>query len=80
MLFQIEHDPSERFPLTSGYDDVIAEINGVIAAHRKALGTPPAPILGAGGGAQVCCDKARNCDCTPPPSARVVGADGASGL
>ena len=70
LLFQIEQDPSERFPLTSGHDDVIAEIKAVIAVHRAELGTPPAPILGVGGGAEVCCDKKRNCDCTAPPSSK----------
>lgn len=76
MLFQIEQDPSERFPLVDGQEDVIAEINGVIATHRAQLGTPPPPILFVGGGAEVCCDEARNCSCTPPPMARVVAAAG----
>lgn len=34
-------------------DDVIAEINAVVAQHREQLGAPPAPVLGIGGGAEV---------------------------
>eukprot|EP00937_MAST-01D_sp_MAST-1D-sp2_P007223 g7223.t1 len=77
LLFDIEQDPSERFPLLHGNEDVVAEINAAIAAHRAALGAPPAPILGIGGGPRICCDQARNCTCTPPPASRTVGPDAA---
>ena len=69
LLFQIEADPSERFPLVDAgtVQPVMAEINAVIAKHRAQLGTPPAGILAVPNGTQFCCDEKTNCSCTPKP-------------
>jgi len=37
LLFQLEHDPSERFDLAAQYPEVIADIQAEVARHRAGL-------------------------------------------
>ena len=78
MLFNIEEDPSEGYPLavnttTGPYADVIAKIMAAHAEEAKTMhyGTlikaPDQPGEGPGKYG-VCCDRSKNCDCNGPPS------------
>lgn len=67
LLYNIEHDPSERFPLT-GLSDVLAEINDVVQKHKQELGVIPRGLLGdTDPSYRICCDETTTppCMCTP---------------
>lgn len=67
MLFNVEHDPSERFPLRS-QQDVLDEISDVVRQHQEELGNIPRGLLGDKDPAyRICCDEATTppCTCTP---------------
>jgi len=81
LLFNIEEDPSEAYPLTeNGVQPDDPEIKAVLAALETAreqekatmhYGTLVAPPDGPGEGTNkygVCCDRAKGCDCNGNPS------------
>jgi len=71
LLFNVEHDPSERFPLAN-QDDVLAEINQVVQKHKQELGSIPTGRLGDTNPAyRICCDKTTTPPCTCTPKAVV---------
>lgn len=44
LLFQLEHDPSERFDQRDKHPKVLAEIEQIVAEHRQHLQTPPSQL------------------------------------
>jgi len=73
LLFQIEHDPSERFPVVDR-PDVVAEILELVKKHHEDVGVPPEGILDVKGddSAQLCCDWERDCYCSLPTAPDAV--------
>ena len=71
LLFNVDEDPSEMFPVTGkAQGPILAEIAAVVARHRKSLGTPPVGVLDHNCktvDCRVCCDPKQNCHCTKPP-------------
>lgn len=72
LLFQVEHDPSERFPVFDR-PDIITEILTVVKKHLDELGVPPTGVLNDDDkrGA-LCCDQARECFCSPTLTTKTV--------
>eukprot|EP00035_Acanthoeca_spectabilis_P036383 m.39286 g.39286 ORF g.39286 m.39286 type:complete len:1090 (-) comp7942_c0_seq1:51-3320(-) len=73
LLFNIERDPSEMFPVTGTLaKPVLVDIAAVVQAHQAQLGTPPIGILDVdciSADCRICCDHTKNCFCNgPPPS------------
>lgn len=67
LLYNIEHDPSERFPVVDRAD-ILAEIEKVVKAHQDELGAIPRGMLGdVNPDYRVCCDQTTTppCTCTP---------------
>lgn len=74
LLFHIEHDPSERFPVINK-TDVLAEISAVVQQHRAEMGQIPRGVLGdSDPSLMLCCDKTSTppCTCTAPPSLNMI--------
>ncbi len=44
LLYNLHHDPSERFNLNEKYPKVLAEIAKIVEAHRKELKTPASQL------------------------------------
>ena len=69
LLFNLESDPSENFPL-SGHDDIIKEIHDAVALHKSKLkpGSPQLPFHDAS--KRLCCDMTTTppCYCNKAPA------------
>jgi len=84
LLFNLEEDPSEAYPLTSnGTEPTDPDVKSVVDGIRKALDTemetftfgtlvPPPPLPEEEYKGKyyygVCCDRDKSCDCDGPPS------------
>jgi len=44
LLFQLEHDPSEKYDLAKNHPEVIAEIRQLVTEHQKDLVAPPSQL------------------------------------
>ena len=70
LLFNLESDPSENFPV-SGHDDIIKEIHDAVALHKSKLkpGSPQLPFHDTS--KRLCCDLTTTppCYCNKTPSA-----------
>merc|ERR1712151_1319894 len=67
LLYNIEHDPGERFPVVDRAD-VLAEIEEVVNQHRLELGTIRRGLLSDKKAEyRICCDETTTppCTCTP---------------
>jgi hypothetical protein len=79
-------DPSEIYPLNAhpaGHPleaAAMAMLQAAVQTHRTELGTPPPGVLAdvcKTSDCRVCCDHAKNCDCSPkPPSLAEAMASG----
>jgi len=71
LLYQIENDPGESYPVRHGFDDIRHEIQMLVDAHIKELGKPPPALLGFNNNTYLlCCNKSTvpPCTCNPPDS------------
>ena len=77
LIYQIEHDPGERFPLrvnSSEYVHVFAEILNAVARHRADLVALPELLHPRDLSEMICCRNSTvgsqlPCYCSPPPPA-----------
>ena len=79
LLFNVEHDPSEMYPIShsSGVANTTSireELASVVATHQAELGTPPPGVLSdncdtssPATDCRLCCDHAKKCACSAPP-------------
>lgn len=44
LLFQLDHDPSERFNLNEQHPEILEQIQNIVAAHRENLVAPPSQL------------------------------------
>jgi arylsulfatase A-like enzyme len=81
LLFHLDHDPSERFPLKAeDYKDVLARIAEIVAEHEKSVGTLPEAqldLIDITNKIAPCCNHDDKCVCTEPgrpysPAARFL--------
>jgi len=72
LLFQVEHDPSERFPVFD-QPDIVNEILAVVKKHEDELGVPPTGVLNEDDkSGSLCCDHATECFCSLAPHTKTA--------
>ena len=82
LVFQIEVDPGELYPLDKKRDEykqAVAAAAQAVKEHQDALGTPPQGVLGFNDPAtRLCCNPHTTppCTCTPGPALVSVAAGG----
>jgi len=67
LLYNIEHDPSERYPVVDRAD-VLAEVEAVVKQHQLEMGSIPRGVLSDQKPEyRICCDQTTTppCTCTP---------------
>jgi arylsulfatase A-like enzyme len=84
LLFNVEFDPSEMFPLRAkDAAPILVVVKSYVDAHLEELGTPPVGILdhvctrnstSRYGTCEVCCDESKECICNAPPRVRAIEA------
>lgn len=71
LVFQIENDPGELWPVdkkSAEYNQVVSDVAAAVKQHQDALGTPPRGVLGdADPTSKLCCSNTTTppCMCTP---------------